>query len=274
MSNQSLLVAGAQATQVTLGKPIAQGGQKLVCCADQGGSQVVLKVAKVIGSPDPAALERAHREVKLLEEISHANIVKALSGAFELGNPTEAVCWIEERLDGQDLSGAVASPWTPDEVVTMMVGVAAGLAELHRRGVIHRDLSAGNVRMTSSGYKIIDPGFAKHLDKSSITTYGQPGTPGFLSPEHVGNTSKPTPASDVFCVGVLAWLCLVGSLPWPPTDPDYLTALHDRQLPSISSVRSGLAVEFAEIIDRCLQRQVGRRFFNGQELFDALGALP
>ncbi len=273
MTNQALLAAASAASGVTLDKPLAHGGQKLVYLADNGGCEAVVKIARVVGSPDPAALKRAHREVELLERTSHPNIVKAQSGAFDLGDPVEAVCWVEEHLDGEDLSGLVGTPWDPTAVVSMLSDVAAGIAELHRQDVIHRDLSAGNVRSTSVGYKVIDPGFAKHLDRSSITTHGQPGTPGFLSPEHVGHGTKPTAASDVFCVGVLAWLCLAGSLPRSPSDADYLNELHDQQLPSITTIHSGLTPELANVIDRCLQRQVGRRYFDGAELVDAIGAL-
>ncbi len=274
MTNEDLVQAASAASGVRVRRPLAQGGQKLVWLGELDGSDVVLKIAKIGGSPDPAALERAHREVALLEDISHPNIVRALSGASDLGSPIEGVCWIEEVLDGEDLSCAVGTPWAVTDVVSMMSEVAAGLAELHRRGVVHRDLSAGNVRICSTGYKIIDPGFAKHLDKTSLTTYGQPGTPGFLSPEHVGSGARQTAASDVFCIGILAWLCLVGALPWSPSNPEYLTQLHDRQVRSIATVCTGLPVRLAAIIDRCLQRQVGRRYFNGQELVDAMRALP
>jgi serine/threonine protein kinase len=270
LRTEALLRAASSSSGVTAREVLAEGGQKLVYLADRLGVDVVLKIAKVSGSPDPAALERAHREVQLLEQISHPNIVKALSGAFDLGNPIEAVCWIEELLDGEDLSSAVGAGWAPADVVSMMSDVASGLAELHRRGVVHRDLSAGNVRICSDGYKILDPGFAKHLDKSSLTAFGQPGTPGFLTPEHVGNGTKPTAASDVFCVGILAWLCLVGSLPWSPAESDYTMLLHDRQLPSIATMSTDVSACVADVIDRCLQRQVGRRYFNGQELLDAM----
>jgi serine/threonine protein kinase len=74
----------------------------------------------------------------------------------------------------------------------------------------------------------MDPGFARHTLRSGLTVGGQPGTPGFLSPEHLGSYSgAPTPSSDVFCVGILVFVALTGELPIPYSGDltDYLVRL-------------------------------------------------
>jgi serine/threonine-protein kinase len=153
--------------------------------------------------------------------------------------------------------------------------VSEALACLHAQHVVHRDLSAGNVRRLSSGqFVLMDPGFARYLSLSGVTGIGQPGTPGFLTPEHVQHGIEPTYASDVFALGVLLWLALTAALPIPCGDPaQYADRLAAGQIPSVATVRTDLSAAQVEIVDRCLQRQLARRYFTGGEVQAAIEGL-
>src|SRR5207248_2317702 len=113
-------------------------------------------------------------------------------------------CWVEEFLDGHDVGHLFVETWTDEDVQRLLLDGAAGLKACHDLDVVHRDVSPGNVRRLTTGrFVIMDPGFAKHLAKTALTGLYQPGTHGFRSPEHVPG-GEPTPASDVFCLGILA----------------------------------------------------------------------
>jgi serine/threonine-protein kinase len=186
--------------------PSGAGGQKLVGPATLSGVPVMVKVV-MLPSPDPEpVLERAMREVEILAEIDSERVVKVLSEAIGVGDGPDAVCWAEELLDGQDLGALLGLNWGAPAVAGLVRDVAEGLLPFHEREIVHRDLSPGNIRALSSGrFTVMDPGLARHLLKQSLTGIFQPGTAGFRSPEHVPS-GRPIPASDIFCVGILAFV--------------------------------------------------------------------
>jgi serine/threonine-protein kinase len=255
-------------------RPLKAGGQKSVVLVDRGTERLVLKLVQV-GVSEPSALERARREFELLTTTSHPNIVKVVSDLVLLGSPPDGAAWLEEYLDGDDLSDLVRVPWEWNRVVDLGLALSAGLAVLHRQGVVHRDLSANNVRVLSSGaYKIMDPGFARHTLRSGITVGGQPGTPSFMTPEHL-TLSGPTPASDVFAAGALMYLAATGSvpIPWRGDDADYAARLGLGLSTPIDRVRDDAPPAVAGVVTRALHPQPARRFRNGDYLHTALEAV-
>lgn len=269
MDESTALAQAAIALELTDVTPFARGGQKLVSRANRNGHPVILKVVMLGHSADPNALERCEREVKLLKSLASQNIVKVLSEMVPLGDPPTAAVWLEEELDGDDLSQLVGNQWSWSETAAFIQGIGSGLAAMHAEGYVHRDLSAGNVRRTSAGvWKVMDPGLAKHLNRTSITGVWQPGTPGYLSPEHAILGGRITPASDIFCLGILAYLALSGTFPIDPgRDRDeYRRNLLGVQPSSISVMRPDLTAAQVEILDSCLQRQPARRFLDAGEL--------
>lgn len=186
MSNTGALLREAcEKLGVRSVRPLRDGGQKLVREVLRGFTERLVLKLVILGSSSPDALQRANREVDLLGSHASPFVVRAASDLIEIGQ-TEAVAWLEEYLDGEDLSQLLGSPWGWRETAHMMTDVAQGLAALHSESIVHRDLSANNVRRVSKGtYKILDPGFARHILRSGLTIGGQPGTPGFLTPEHL-----------------------------------------------------------------------------------------
>ncbi|WP_299519696.1 serine/threonine-protein kinase [uncultured Serinicoccus sp.] len=273
MDHEDVLRQAAAKYGLTSLAPIAQGGQKLVARAVQGSADVVVKVVLIAGAPDPHALERCEREVALLKSLSHPNVVRVLSELEVLGSPAEATYWVEEYLEGDDLTALVGPQWAWDDAEKMMYEVASGLAAMHQLNCVHRDLSARNVRRTSSDqWKILDPGLAKHLDRSSITGLFTPGTPGFMSPEQATAGVRVTPASDVYSLGILAFLALTGDVPIPvgASFADYRTRLLYTDPPSLGAVRGDLDANQAALVDGCIARQPGRRWIDADELLSEL----
>jgi serine/threonine protein kinase len=258
-------------------RDLRSGGQKTVRLVRRAGEELVLKVI-AIDSSSPDALRRAQREVELLQQVDDAHLVKVASDLVELGDPVRGAAWLEQYLDGEDLSDLVGSEWRWADVAAMALDVALGLAALHEVKVVHRDLSANNVRRISTGeYVVMDPGFARHTLRSDLTVGGQPGTPGFMSPEHLfAYSGVPTPASDVFCVGILMFLALTAHLPIPFTADaaDYISRLSRVEVLDLGGFRADLSEEVLELIRRCMHPQPARRFRNGQRLADAVRSLP
>lgn len=260
-----------------LGAVGAVGGQKAVRKVSDGTRDLVMKVIALTPSA-PDALRRAEREVDLLAKLTSPHIVRVESTLRELGEPAVAAAWLEEYLDGEDLTALLGTPWAWDDTAQLGYQISHGLAAGHEVGVIHRDLSSNNVRRLSDGtFKVLDFGFARHTLLSGITVAGQPGTRGFLSPEHLNSYSGgPMPSSDVFCVGILLFSALTGQLPipWTGDDDDYLRRLAAVRLSAdLATVRPDLTPPQAALVMRCLHPQPARRFITAARLRDAIGAV-
>lgn len=189
-------------------------------------------------------------------------------------SPAEAVAWLEEPLSGDDLSDCADLPWPEDAVHRLGLQLSEGLAVLHGESIVHRDLSASNVRRLDDGnFVVMDPGFARHLSMPGITVGGQPGTRGYMSPEHLIG-SGPTPASDVFNVGILMYLAATSRLPipWEGNDGEYAARLLASTFEPVANFRPGLSVNLTAVIEQCLHKQPARRFRNGAALAKALEA--
>lgn len=256
---------------------LTTGGQKLVYTSSLENADVIVKIVQV---PETVysgeVLERARREVELLSTVESPFVVRVLSEAVEVGNRPEAVCWIEEQLDGDDLRHLVTTfPWTPSEVWALIDNVATGLAACHELDVVHRDLSLGNIRRRANAtFVLMDPGLARHLNKVALTGVHQPGTPGYMTPEHVPG-GHATPASDIFGLGIVAFQALTGSIPIPYLGDDaaYYTQLRTADCPEVRSLRNDIPTDLAAVVDRCLQRQPARRYLDAQELLDEIGVV-
>jgi serine/threonine-protein kinase len=119
----------------------------------------------------------------------------------------------------------------------------------------------------------MDFGFARYTLRSGLTVAGQPGTPGYLSPEHLNAYSGvPMPASDVFGVGILMYQALTGQVPIPflGDELDYLQRLSRVEILDIAAARTDLSDPQAGLVRRMLHPQPARRFINGGKLATAL----
>jgi serine/threonine protein kinase len=254
----------------------AVGGQKAVRLVELDGQSLVLKVISVDFASEET-LKRAEREVKLLTELACLNVVKVASPLIELGSPVHGAAWLEEYLDGNDLTASLGAQWSWSDARDMATQISKGVAAGHEKGVIHRDLSANNIRKLSDGtYKVLDFGFAKHTLQSGITVAGQPGTYRFLSPEHLNSYSGgPMPASDVFQIGILLYYALAGALPFPfdGNDADYFRRLQGSDYIRLQTVRADLSPQVIALVERMLHPQPARRFLNGKRLAEALEAI-
>ncbi|MEV4619969.1 serine/threonine-protein kinase [Asanoa sp. NPDC049573] len=167
--------------------PIARGGVSTVYHGFDSHSARPLAV-KVI---TPAHPDAAGREAAITERLRHPSVPRVYDhGAAPLPDGSVAPYVVLELLDGVALAGRLVGgplPWP--EAVRIAATLADVLAVAHRRGFVHRDVSARNVMLTRAGAKMIDFGLA-----------GPSGAPGL-------------PADDVFALGVLLHRMLTGPGP-------------------------------------------------------------
>jgi serine/threonine-protein kinase len=166
-----------------------------------------------------------------------------------------------ELVDGESLScrlsGGAALAWR--EAVTMCAQVAAALATAHARGIVHRDVTPGNVMLTAAGAKVVDFGISALVGERDIGPDGTLlGTPAYLAPERLDGAPV-SPATDVYAVGLLLYRSLTGRLPWHAATTTQMLRAHLHTEPEPMPAVDGLPEAVAELCRRCLAKQPADR---------------
>ncbi|WP_250447964.1 serine/threonine-protein kinase, partial [Actinotalea sp. C106] len=162
---------------------LGQGGMGAVYRAvDGGGAPVALKLLHPHLGADPEARERLRREVAHLQRVRHPGVARVLDAEIE---SSEAFV-VTELVDGPDLAAHVRrhGPMPDAELADLADQLREALTEVHGAGVLHRDLTPGNVLISPRGAVLIDFGIAQAAEDPRVTSVGMVvGTPGYLSPE-------------------------------------------------------------------------------------------
>jgi serine/threonine protein kinase/tetratricopeptide (TPR) repeat protein len=200
---------------------LGAGGQGSVYKAvDQRlGRTVVIKVLPPELTQKSANLKRFLREAQLCSQLDHPNICTIFDfGEFE-GMHYIAMQFVEGKTVRQLVNG---KPLELKSAISIAIQVCDGLAAAHQRGIIHRDIKAGNVIVSPAGQaKILDFGLAKlvedetsaessNIDRTDLTEVGVPyGTATYAAPEQARG-DKVDHRADIFSTGVLLYELLAG----------------------------------------------------------------
>ena len=186
---------------------IGAGADGVVWAAhrERDGAAVAVKVLAT------ALDDKARRELAVLSRLGGDDVVR-LHETLALDDGSSAL--VLDLMDGGSLGRVVAARGhlSPGETVTVLSPVASALSTLHAAGVVHGDVSPGNVLLDRTGRaRLADLGAARIRGDVAGDVRG---TEGFSAPEVVWGAA-PSPASDVYAVGALGWLCLTGEVPAP-----------------------------------------------------------
>jgi hypothetical protein len=232
----------------TLQSLLGRGGSGEVWRAvpRRGGEPVAVKVL-VAGEP-----ERQAREAALLGGLDHPHLVRLIEVVHQpqRGGATR-VALVLELLAGGSLAALLArrGRLRPGEVVTAIAPVAAALAHAHGSGVVHGDLSPGNIVFTAEGRPVLtDLGVARVLGEVAAAEV----TPPYVDPT-VARGGAPGPASDVFGIAAAAFHALTGIAPWNAATPaDTLAVAATGHLPDLAELAPDAPPALIAVIERGL----------------------
>ncbi|MHC4582878.1 MAG: protein kinase domain-containing protein [Planctomycetota bacterium] len=217
------------------------------------------------------AQARFQREAKLLASLNHPNIAVI----HEIIEQEEGASYLVlEYVPGQTLAQRIAhKPLKFEEVLSIAQQVAEAVSAAHDKGVIHRDLKPGNIKITPDGrVKVLDFGLAKALGGESSekpTTVTQPGrvmgTPAYMSPEQACGKSTDR-RTDIWSFGCLMYEMLTGHLPFEgETATEILARIIERQ-PDWEMLPQDTPSNIRVLLRRCLEKDPRQRL---QDIGDA-----
>ncbi len=212
-------------------KRIAVGGMGSVWEAEDTvlHRRVAVKLLSDSLSSDQRFADRFRREAQAAARLSHPNI----AGVFDYGEDDGHQFIVMELVDGKPLSDRLAEPGRldPAEAVRITVAIASALQVAHDAGIVHRDVKPGNVMLTDSGQvKVLDFGIAAAAGAPLTATGARMGTATYLSPEQAMG-EPPSPASDVYSLGVVLYEMLAGRPPFTGDTPVGVAAQHVQREP-------------------------------------------
>lgn len=219
--------------------------------------------------------ERFAREAEIAAGLDHPNITVVFDvGVFHDPRFGAVPFLVQEFLAGRDLDHVIeelasgqAGPTFPDDLsleskLGILIQVASGLGFAHRRGVVHRDIKPGNVRLLEGGrVKIMDFGIAKLADgRTQLTQAGSMmGTAAYMSPEQIRGEAVDS-RSDLFSFGVLAYELLTFRCPFVAETQTALMyrVLHEAP-PKLSEIWPECPPKLEVIVEQCLEKKAAAR---------------
>jgi predicted Ser/Thr protein kinase len=249
---------------------LGQGGMGAVYVAHDTllDRPVAIKLLAVRG--DPALRERLFVEARAVAQLKHPNVV----GVYRVGEHENQPFIVYELVRGKSLRD-FQKPCRWTKAVEVGIGVARGLAAVHRRAILHRDITPANILMNEQREPVlVDFGLAKIAvepppgprpaaldpDRTGLTLPGTiMGTPRYMAPE-AWRGEAATPQSDLYSLGVVLYELCAGHTPFAEARGPELGALvMTRDAPSLADAAPDAPAELVTIVDRLLRRDPAER---------------
>lgn len=260
-------------------RTLGQGSMGAVHLAiDQtSGVAVALKVMALTdhaaGAESDEARARFLAEAEPMRRLAHPDIVRLLAAGEQGGSGWLAM----ELVVGVDLARyARPARLLPEPVVLRLAErVARALHHAHCAGVVHRDVKPSNIMIdwASDQLKLADFGLARLADAERTRTGLVLGSPAYMAPEQLAGDA-PTPASDLYALGVTLFQLLTGRLPFDDSSLGaLLRSVAFDEAPDLRTQRPDLPPALAAVVAGLLSKRPAERPANAQALADKLRAL-
>ena len=258
------------------------------CRADVDGprTRYALKLLQRKWSLDPQLRAMFESEARLTTALNHPNLVRVYDTGEHLGVPF----MVMEYVDGVSCAKVLRTVATRGErfpaapALAICAEVLEGLIHAHGAsdaagkplGIVHRDVSPGNILISRSGrVKLADFGIARSTQIDHHTDPGQvKGKFGYMSPEQVMGDEQLDARSDLFSLGVVLAEMLIGRRLFSGKGEfEVLTRMYEADIAVLEEESSSIEPALVALLKKALQRDRSKRFQSAAELSAALGAV-
>ncbi len=287
------LLTGYQASRIEAGSTfgLVLGNYRVLERLGAGGMAVVfkaehvemrhlvaIKVLPFSWGQDERLRSRFSAEMRVVARLRHPNIVAALDAGHVRGDdPDTPVLWylVMEYVPGKDLEEYVLAqgPLPVQKACNVAYQIASALDEIHKFRLVHRDIKASNIMVTSTDEaKLLDFGLSRQLDASAQGRVTQPGTLlgtiDYMAPEQARDASTVDIRADIYGLGVTLYWCLTGQLPFPPLTGS--AGSPRRALPAVSLLAPDVPREMEHVLARMTAFDPAARYAEPRAVLHAL----
>jgi serine/threonine protein kinase len=212
--------------------------------------------------PAPGIIARLEHTYALRGELEPFSVARPLRLVHHRGLPALLL----EDLGGNLLAPLLGRPWELRQFLRVAIGVAVALGRLHARGLIHRDVSPGNilVNLSTGQAWLIGTRFVSRLPGKQIPAPPEEiaGILAYMAPEQTGRMNRSIDArSDLYSFGITLYEMLTGTLPFTAADPMEWIHCHIARPPMPPHERiKGVSEQISAIIMRLLSKTVEKRY--------------
>jgi serine/threonine protein kinase len=254
---------------------LGRGGMAIVFRARerQLEREVALKVLPFSLAFDAEFVERFQREARTAARLEHPNIIPI----YRVGRAARVTYIVMKLLRGQALSEQLErrGRLPPAEIRNLLIQAAGALGYAHKHGIVHRDVKPDNIMFDELGHAVVtDFGIAKAASGTRLTGTGMSiGTPHYMSPEQA--RAQPLDGrSDLYSLGVVAYQCLVGQVPFDGEDAfsiGYKHIMEALPAPELDTVEQR---RMFVVIRRMMAKAPEDRFQTAEDLVQELEMRP
>ncbi|MEP7000535.1 MAG: protein kinase [bacterium] len=274
---------GKQVSHYYIIRALGSGGMGVVYEAQDTRlpRSVAIKFLKPAMSRDVDAVRRFKREARLASSLNHPNICTILDAEEDNGQLFIAM----ELLRGRSLkSRLTGEPLPLGEILDVASQISDALIAAHGQGIIHRDISPGNVFLTDSGIvKLLDFGLAKHFQMAEddggtiddmTATGAVAGTIHYMSPEQLAEESPVDYRCDLYSLGAVLYQMATGARPFDMSPRGALiAAIQEQPHVPMRQLAPQHPAELERIVGRLLAKNPGDRYQTARAVRAELDAL-
>jgi serine/threonine-protein kinase len=270
------LIGSIVAERYHILKKLGEGGMGTVYLAEhvKMGRKAALKVMNPGMNSDPDAIARFNREAANASRLNHPNVC----GIYDFGETPEGLIYLAmEFIEGESLTSLIEkNGFLPAPRAASIIHQAAdALAVAHDYGIVHRDLKPDNIMIAkgrdgSDMVKVVDFGIAKasSSDAQKVTKTGLVvGTPEYMSPEQLAG-DKLDGRSDIYSLGLVAFNCLTGTLPFQSNSAQEAMIMRLTDQPkTLAEMKPDIdwPPELQAVMDKVLARDADERYQKSAE---------
>jgi len=250
---------------------LGRGGMAIVFKAkeNQLDREVAIKVLPFSLAFDKEFVERFQREARTSARLEHPNIIPI----YRVGKSGRIIYFVMKFLRGKPLSSVLSARGSlpPVEIKKILAEVGRALAYAHKKEIVHRDIKPDNIMFDEHGHAVVtDFGIAKAASGGKLTGTGMSiGTPHYMSPEQA--KAQPLDGrSDIYSLGVVAYQCLTGGVPFDGEDSFSIGYKHIMEEIPTPPLDNQEKRQLFEVVRKMMAKTPAQRFQNAEELVSVL----